>query len=65
MAEEDLAALENQGLKKKFNLTSAINLSNMVSSILINISLSVNSKINTSEPDLGPVVRSPFSLNGR
>ena len=45
MAEEDLAALENQGLKKKFNLTSAINLSNMVSSILINISLSVNSKM--------------------
>ncbi|XP_028390602.1 DNA topoisomerase 2-alpha-like isoform X2 [Dendronephthya gigantea] len=30
MAEEDLTAIENQGLKKKFNLTSSINLSNMV-----------------------------------
>ena len=31
MAEEDLATMEGQGLKKKFNLTSSINLSNMVS----------------------------------
>ena len=33
MAEEDLPALESHGLKKKFNLVSTINLSNMVSSI--------------------------------
>jgi hypothetical protein len=31
MAEEDLAAMEGQNLMKKFNLTSSINLSNMVS----------------------------------
>ncbi len=31
MAEEELVAIQNQGLMKKFNLTSSINLSNMVS----------------------------------